>query len=233
MAGWRGHVIFIPLVFLLFAAARPAVAQEGAGKGIFATKQCGECHDTSGPLKVTSIADREKLKGPALWFAGSKFQEEWLKAWLAQPISIRGVKWGTLEKGDHQHPALTPEEANKVAAYLMTLTDQYVKTGVIPDGKKMLRSKQIEAKNLFEKKQACFACHKVKVGRSGRIVGGLTGPDLTSAGSRLKGDWVYSFLKSSQTYEPFGRMPVFGDKALNKLADKDLQLLAEYVANFK
>ncbi|MFQ5873252.1 MAG: c-type cytochrome [Dehalococcoidia bacterium] len=216
-------------------ATLPAQASLEGGKNIFAAKKCGDCHLTVGPSEVKSIADRLQQKGPDLWFAGSKFKAAWLQAWLEQPTPIRGTEWGGLKRGQQQHVHLTADEAAAVAAYLMTLTDSHTKTGVIKHRKRMPKSKQIKAKKLFEKAQACYACHKtpVKKGKKvRRVVGGFTGPTFVGASKRLQADWIYGFLKAPRTYEPFGRMPVYGDQATTKFSDKDLKLLAEYIASF-
>jgi cytochrome c551/c552 len=212
-----------------------ADASPEEGKKIFAAKKCGACHQTVGPSKVKSIADRGKQKGPDLWFAGSKLKIDWLQQWLEKPTPIRGTEWATLERGQQQHVRLAAGEAVAVAEYLMTLTDQYMKTGVIKEKKKMSRSKRLKAKKLFEMKQACYACHKTPIKRGKkirRIVGGFTGPTFVDAGKRLKGDWIYSFFKEPHTYAPFGRMPAYGDQAATKFSDKDLKLLAKYLLSF-
>lgn len=215
--------------------ALPAQSSPEEGKKIFTAKQCGACHQTAGPSKVKSIGDRLEQKGPDLWFAGSKFKAAWLREWLAKPTPIRGTEWGALEIGSNQHVRLSEPEAKAVAAYLMTLTDEYMKRGVVKERKRMPRSKRMRAKRLFEQKQACYSCHKTPVKRGKkvrRIVGGFTGPTFVGAGKRLKGDWIYSFLKEPQTYAPFGRMPVYGDQAATKFSDKDLKLLAQYILSF-
>src|SRR3972149_7480386 len=51
----------------------------GEGGQTFKAKKCADCHATSGPSKIASIEEWEKKKGPDLWFAGSKFNAEWLE----------------------------------------------------------------------------------------------------------------------------------------------------------
>lgn len=236
---WGFSAIFpVALVLSGLSAAffaLPAHGSPAEGKKLFAAKGCGGCHLTAGPSKVKSIADWRKRKGPDLWFAGSKFKAAWLPGWLKKPTPIRGTEWGTLKRGKTQHVGLSAGEAAAVAGYLMTLTDSGMKTGVIKKRKKMKRRKRLKAKKLFEKAQACYACHRTPVKRGKkvrRIVGGFTGPTLVAASKRLKADWIYSFLRKPQTYEPFGRMPVYGNKVAKKFSKKSLKLLAEYIASF-
>ncbi|MFQ5851310.1 MAG: c-type cytochrome [Candidatus Binatia bacterium] len=230
-----GTWLVITLILGAVLATSQSLAGSVEGEKIFKGKGCGGCHALTGPAKVKSIQDRLKRKGPDLWFAGSKFKEKWLNEWLKKPVAIRGVKWGTLEIGNEKHAGLSKNEAREVAAYLMTLVDKYTAKGVIKEGKKLSRSKRLKAKRLFEKKQACYSCHKTPVKKRKkvlRVIGGFTGPTFVDAGKRLRGDWIYSFLKEPQSYEPFGRMPVYGDKVQDKFSDKDLKLLAGYLLTF-
>lgn len=193
----------------------------GEGEGIFKAKKCNECHATSGPSKIASVEEWEKRKGPDLWFAGSKFNKEWLEKWMAAPKPIRGVKWNSLEPNTDKHPALSGKEADEVAEYLMSLKDKEVKSG----GANM-KVNRIQAKILFEKKNACYACHKVKSGA--KEIGGISGPTFVGAKDRLQPDWVAAFLKNPDRYEPKGRMPNF-----TYLSGTDIGALSGYTQHLK
>jgi len=101
----------------LLAATSPAWGAD-RGKDIFLKKGCGECHTIEGPEVRLPVTERHKLKGPTLWYAGSKFQPGYLGRWLVKPQAFRGVKWGTMDKGKAPHPALPPAEAQEVARFL-------------------------------------------------------------------------------------------------------------------
>jgi cytochrome c2 len=66
-----------------------ARADAAAGGETFKGNGCTDCHYTDGPAKEKTIDDQLAKKGPELWYAGSKFQQEWLQAWLAKPEPIR------------------------------------------------------------------------------------------------------------------------------------------------
>ena len=209
------------LVLLVFTAVMMGFVSTpmagGEGEGIFKAKKCSECHATSGPSKIATIEDWEKRKGPDLWFAGSKFQQAWLESWMAAPTPLRGVKWNTLEPNTEKHAALSGKEVHEVAEYLMSLKDKDVAAGAAnPNVSKP------QAKILFEKKNACNACHQVKSGS--KTMGGVSGPTFVGAKDRLQPDWVVSFLKVSNRYEPKGRMPNF-----SHLSDADVSTLAGYM----
>jgi cytochrome c551/c552 len=87
-----------------------------AGDAVFKDKNCNSCHYTTGPAQEKSIADQLAKKGPELWYAGSKFQNDWLVAWLQDPKPIRPMKYNSLtEKNAGDHPKLSAGEAGEVA----------------------------------------------------------------------------------------------------------------------
>ncbi|MFQ5784527.1 MAG: c-type cytochrome [Alphaproteobacteria bacterium] len=219
-----GFALTLACVHTPYAWADPA-----AGQKIFEANECGACHQTSGPVDIVPVAERSKIKGPPLWFAGSKFQPEWLIAWLEKPVPIFRVKYGTLIEAANGHPALSAADAADVGSYLMNLTDPEVKTGAVKM-KKLSRRKMFKGEKLFTKKQVCFGCHQFP-SRQGKI-GGFTGPSLVDAGKRLVGDWTYAFIKDPTRYYPNGRMPVYGDQAFEPFTEKELKLLVQYIGNF-
>ncbi len=189
------------------------------GKGIFASKNCGSCHQIQGPAAEKTFDDQLKKKGPELWYSGSKFKKEWLEEWLEKPATIRPLKYNSVtDKNTDKHPALSKKEADEVAEYLMTLTAKEVAKGtaeekVTPQGK-----------NLFIKRYSCVGCHSIKSGA--QKVGGVSGPDLSEAGKRLTADWVYAYLKEPKVFKPVKRMPVFVDI----INDNEMKTLAGFVA---
>ena len=225
----------LALVAGLGAGLAPAQnAGAGAGERLFAERGCAPCHAVLGPVPPLPVAEREAERGPGLWDAGSKFRPAWLRAWLEKPTPIRQVRYGSLEKGTNPHPALPAEEAAAIAAYLLTLRDPGVPSGLIPPGPP---PKPVERRALilFLKKQPCYTCHQVRIRKdqnvTPRVVGGFTGPSLVEAGRRLNGDWVYAFLKDTSRYTPNGRMPFFGEKPETRFSEQDYRDLAAFVAS--
>jgi len=206
----------------------PALADPAAGKTIFDAQNCGSCHAISGPVTAVAVEERSKLKGPPIWFAGSKFKPDWLVAWLQQPTPVRRVNYGSLDEVSNEHPALPAADAEQVVAYLSSLIDPETQTGLISK-EALPRRKMFRGEKLFTKKQVCFGCHEYpsKMGD----IGGFTGPTMVGAGQRLQGDWVYAFLKDPLHYYPNGRMPVYGEKAYEPYTDEELRLLSQYLSN--
>ena len=80
-------------VAVMALAVRPAsVGAQAPGSEL--TSQCASCHALTKPADAT--LDRLwSRKGPDLWYAGDKFNRDWLVAWLQKPTVIRpgGVLW--------------------------------------------------------------------------------------------------------------------------------------------
>lgn len=194
-----------------------------AGDAVFKGKNCNSCHYTAGPAQEKSIADQLAKKGPELWYAGSKFQKDWLVAWLQDPKPIRKLKYNSLsEKNAGDHPKLSAGEAGEVAGFLMGLTSDVVKAGVIK------AKYSPKAKVIFTKKMPCSGCHEYPDKR-GNISGGLSGPTLVGASTRLNPDWIYAYLANTKTFKPFRDMPDFA----GPLSDAQMKKVAAFVANFK
>lgn len=208
----------------IFVAAAPSgSADPAAGQAVFEAKGCTECHYTEGPAREKTIDDQLAKTGPELWYAGSKFQEEWLAAWLADPQPIRPMKFNSLtEENPGDHPALSGDEVASVSEFLMSLTSDEVEEGAVKP-KKSPKGRQI-----FTKKMPCSGCHQYP-GRRGKVTGGRTGPSLVNAGERLNPDWILAYLQKPKVFKPVKMMPIF----VGLLSDKDMLNVAKYVANFK
>ncbi len=216
--------LFIVVGLLLFSLFFVSTSS-AQGDKIFAEKKCGECHAVQGPSKISTIDERLKKNGPDLWFAGSKFNMEWLKEWLAKGDQIRSVKYSALspEPATDKHPALSGKEAEDVAVYLGTLIDKDIKTGSVKPGS----GNDKKVKKAFEKDFACYSCHKLKVGDD--TIGGVSGPTFVDAGKRLNADWINAYLANPDRYEPKGRSSKFNHISTPEV----LSGIADYIASFK
>jgi mono/diheme cytochrome c family protein len=208
---------------LLMLGAAPGRADPAAGAKVFNDKGCGDCHYTEGPAREKTIADQLAKKGPELWYAGSKFQKAWLEGWLGDPQPIRAMAFNSLtEKNQGDHPKLSGEEGGQVTEFLMSLTSDAVEAGAIKP------KKNVKGRLIFTKKMPCSGCHRYP-GRKGKVSGGLMGPTLVGAGTRLNPDWILAYLKKPGIFKPVKMMPVF----VGILSAKDMKNVATHVANFK
>lgn len=205
------------------ALAQPATA-ENAGD---LKTQCGACHALEKP--ATPTLDRLwTRKGPDLWYAGDKFNRDWLVQWLQAPTTIRpgGVLWFNHAKpGDPRdtidtaavpkHMAVSAAAAPGFADALMALKS----TGLMPT-----EPFKAEGQNLmmgamaFGKLRGCVACHQDKPDR-----GGLSGPQLYDAGKRLQANFVLAYTQDPQKFDRYVWMPRL------TLTPQDLQRITAYI----
>ncbi len=206
----------------MFLVATAGRADPAAGEKLFTDNKCNDCHYTQGPAKEKSIDDQLAKKGPELWYAGSKFQQPWLREWLADPKPIRPLKYNTLaEDNPGDHPKLSSADAGAMTDYLMTLTSSEVKKGSAGKGKK------VKGKLIFLKKMPCKGCHQYPKKKA--VKGGKSGPTLVGANKRLNPDWIYTYMMKPEVFKPVKMMPVFA----GLLNGKDVQNLITFIRKLK
>lgn len=189
---------------------------------------CGSCHALTKPADA-SFDRIWTRKGPDLWYAGDKFNPEWVTAWLQDPKPIRPAGYPyfkTVRKGEKHdevdpakilpHPKLTEAEATAATAALMALKGP---TDLVPaDGFKGGKVSARMGALSFNKLRGCAACHQGEDGK-----GGMSGPELTNAGARLRPDFIVAYIADPQRFDPHVWMPTL------KLNEKDLQRLTGYL----
>lgn len=196
---------------------------------------CAGCHTLTEPnYDALGIAGRAERKGPPLYFAGNKFRLDWLEAWLQEPTQLRpaGVyppaHTQTTADGDvidtsslEEHAALTKAQAEKVAAYLMTLKpfDERIDAVDYEPGKISVRMGQMN----FAKFNNCIGCHQDEPG-----YGGVSGPELYTAWSRMQPAFLASYISDPVRWDPHTLMSGgnLNDAAVTKLVDY-LKVIAE------
>ncbi|MEQ1582811.1 MAG: c-type cytochrome, partial [Candidatus Nitrotoga sp.] len=114
------------------------------------------------------------------------------------------------------HIALSKADATSVAAELMKMkphddliAKEKIEPGTIP--------KQM-GEMAFTKFLGCMACHLIEP-----EYGGLSGPELYTAAKRLQPQYMSSFIRSPQAWEPKSMMP-------NKnLSEVNIQKMVHYL----
>lgn len=212
------------------AIAGPAMAKSGQE---ILQQQCVACHAITKPTdqSLQRLWDR---KGPDLYYAGVKFNRDWLEAWLQNPTTIRpgGVMYAKVVKGSADKTAdtidtskLTPhmklEKADAAA-----VTDALMKLGgdlgLVEKGAFKNGPPNSMASMLFSKLRGCASCHSASPG-----TGGQSAPEMVDAGARLQPDYVVAYTKDPQKFDPHIWMPTLD------LTDADIQKLTGYIATLK
>lgn len=206
--------------------AAPVLAVENAGAELLKS-QCISCHAVSKP-ESAGLDHLWERKGPDLHYAGNKFKQAWLEKWLQDPVRIRpaGVLYTRHIKGGDKedvvdestltpHVKLAKAEAEAVAEALMALTvPDLVDKGAFKGEKVSMTMGGM----FFGKLRGCGACHMAKPDS-----GGSSGPELYTASERLQADYIYSYTKDPQKFDPRIWMPTL------RLAEPDLQRLTGYI----
>lgn len=196
---------------ILFATLMGLAGTVWAADGML-QKDCASCHNLSHPAVQTLKAAFAK-KGPDLSYAGNKYRQAWLVTWLQKPVRIRpaGMYYGSHikpgVKSDEidtttlaNHVALSQADATAIADELMKLKphDDLIAKEKIEPG---TITKQMGEMN-FDKFWGCMACHLIEP-----EYGGLSGPELYTAAQRLQPEFMASFIRNPQAWEPKTWMP--------------------------
>jgi mono/diheme cytochrome c family protein len=218
--------IFTFLVLIGFAGTGAGAADEGSA---ILTQRCAGCHNLTGPAPQ-SLKELWARKAPDLFYAGNKFRAEWLRAWLQKPTRIRPagefyadhIRSG--EKGDEidpttlePHLALSAADADAATQALMRLKahDDLIAAEKIEPG---TISKSM-GEMAFDKFLGCMACHEIEPG-----YGGLSGPELYTAARRLQPEFIASYIRSPQAWDPKIWMPN------KRVSDANIQKMVHYLS---
>lgn len=218
------------------------IALLGVSTSVFADtlkKDCVSCHNITGPA-ASSVKELRAKKGPDLFYAGNKYRQEWLVSWLQKPQRIRpaGMFYGDhIKPGDKsdeidvstlkEHVALSKEDAMEVATELMQLKphDDLIAKEKIEPGTITKQAGEM----VFDKFWGCMACHLIEP-----EYGGLSGPEMYTAAQRLQPEYMASFIRNPQAWQPKTWMPNKGvsEGNIQKLVHY-LQALSQESANAK
>jgi mono/diheme cytochrome c family protein len=212
---------------LAAGALLTGMASHAAGGAAILQKDCAGCHNLTGPAPATLEALKAR-KGPDLFYAGNKYRREWLAKWLQNPQRIRpsgmlyvnhvkpGAKHDEIDTSQlADHAKLVPADAAAVADALMKLRahDDLIAKEKIEAGTISTQMGEM----VFDKFSGCLACHLVEP-----EYGGVSGPELYTAAERLTPEFIASFTRNPQAWDPKTWMP-------NKhISDQNLQKLVRY-----
>ena len=141
--------------------------------------------------------EEENRRGPrgASVEGWSKVSRKWLVKWLMNPR-------GYLPKAKMPNFHLHPQEANALAAYVMTFKDKAI------DALPNMKGDHDAGAIIFRESQ-CIICHVTREDSQGNGVGGVIGPDLRKVGNKVNVRWLTTFLKNPHAFYPHTKMPRF------------------------
>ncbi len=222
-----GKWLLLTLALFSLVTASPAHAGD---LDLLNKHNCSSCHALTGPAPST-LAALWQRKGPDLFYAGNKYRQEWLETWLQNPKRIRpagmfymnhikpGPKRNMVDTSSlSQHLQLNSSDAKSIAATLATLKEN----------RSLIQNEKHDPKlspgplgeMMFDKIYGCMACHQIEPG-----FGGLSGPEVYTAGTRLKAEFMLSYIRSPQAWDTKVWMPNA------HLPDNNIQKLVNYMIN--
>ena len=224
-------VVLIALMTITLGA--PALVLADAEQIL--VSQCASCHALERPdYEALGRGERLTRKAPPLYYAGNKYREPWLLNFLQTPGRLYAAGYFPDHKllesaqGDVpnesalvSHIRLSQEDSLEVTNYLMGLRpfDELIDNDSYSDGSVSMRMGAMD----FRKFKGCDACHQ-----DAEDNGGLSGPHLYDAWTRLQPKYIASFLKNPLQWDPNTLMPVpqMNEQAAHKLVDY-LKVLGE------
>lgn len=190
----------------------PQAPKLNEGRQLAETYGCYGCHKVQG-------FDRWKA-GPGLTHVQSKLEQDWIVRWLHNPKEFRPST--KMPRVFHLSNTSDPASAQKndaaiagIAAYLMKNSDPVTLTPPPVKGDAKTGEKLIQT-------LGCAGCHTV----AGQAAN-QHGPELSGLGSKVKPEWLYSWLKNPKAYHPETRMPSL------RLTDEEAANISAYLLSFR
>lgn len=194
----------------------PMADELNKGRELIENYGCYACH------KIEGWEHLEK-PGPSLHKITSKvLSVEWLKNWIWSPFSFnpKSRMPHFFDQPNNSNPEFKVRnyaEVNAMTEYIVSKAKPYkpfakYNTGNAENGKQLIQT------------IGCVGCHQVEgIDDKWNMVGQRKGPYLTNLGSKVNPDWLVSWLKQPNHYDPSTIMPSF------RLTDKEANDIAAYL----
>ncbi len=187
----------------------PQADKLNQGRKLAETYGCFGCH------KVEGFENRWKV-GPSLLNVQSKLDKEWMTRWLQNPKTFRpSTKMPQLF---HLGNTSSPQDKEMNYAAIEGIVTYLAKnSGTVALDKPPVEG-NIESGEKLVKAVGCLGCHT-----AGGVSANNFGPELSGLGSKVKPEWLYSWLKDPKHYSPNTRMPNL------RLSDQEAADIAAYL----
>lgn len=152
------------------------------GRQRIAAAGCVACHDLPG-------FSPDEIQAPHLSSVGYKVRPDWVRSWLADPKTY-------LPRARMPNFRLQKQEIEDLNAFLLS---QRETAPLDSSGVDWSKADSEHGRILFGEAR-CLSCHMVD------DRGGLLGPDLSRVGSKVRRDWLFSFIKDPMHDQPDTRM---------------------------
>jgi len=204
---------------LAFGANGIATAADSGEKTV--KSLCVQCHRIEG-----KPAPRKTKNAPDLIWAGNKYRQDWLVAWLQNPeFKHYPVGYDFRPERKKPHLALPAEQAKAAAEFLAKQRDARIKVGVMKAG----TPEQLARGEKLYREHGCQNCHLTPANTPKGYVGGTSSTSLLKLNERLNPDWVYRFNQNPDDFEPNSGAYI----PKPPLPDEDIYAITAFMMTFK
>jgi mono/diheme cytochrome c family protein len=196
----------------------PQADKLNKGRRLIAEYGCYNCHKIKGWEGLPK-------SGPILTKISSKISKEFAKNWIWSPRVFNPKSrmpsfFGQSNNSSPEFMKKNMAEVNAMVDYIWAKSKDYqavyrYNVGNAENGKELIGS------------IGCIGCHQVEGIESSLKSGTKFGPYLTGLGSKLDPDWLVTWLKKPNHYNPNSRMPSL------RLTDSEANDIATYLLNSK
>ena len=230
----KKNTIYLLLIVLVWFQLNVETKASETGEGVY-QQTCASCHSISDNSNMT-LLERLNEKAPTLYYAGNKFNHKWLENWLQSPKKLRPGGYFFLnnvkvtDEGDvidesqlKPHINVNLEQAKLLTEFLM-LQKPKTELAALEDVTFKKVNRTLGEKD-FHKFKGCGSCHQDEDG-----YGGVSGPELYTATSRLQAEFISSYIRNPEKWDPKTLMPNrhLNDVSINKLLNY-LNVISEQV----
>ena len=190
------------------------------GLSVFEKAGCHACH------QVDRWNDATK-PGPSLYHMASKTDKNWTYKWIIEPRSFRHNTWMPhfFKKGNNSSSEdliRTEQEVLAITEYLFSTSKKYETVSINKSG-------DYDSGRTLVNSLGCKGCHQIQPEPDPNYsptIQGIRmeqGPNLIGLGSKVKEDWLLSWLKNPYSYHEDTKMPNL------RITDQEAKDIAAYL----
>ncbi|MBI3312794.1 MAG: c-type cytochrome [Candidatus Omnitrophica bacterium] len=187
----------------------PQAPKLNEGRRLATTFGCLGCHEAKGLTPAWKV-------GPSLVHVQSKLDQDWIVRWLHNPKEFRAST--NMPQIFHLGNTSDPESKTKSDAAIAGIATYLIKNSEPVSLQTPADKGNPEIGERLVKELGCLGCHTV-----GEMKANDHGPELSGLGSKVKADWLFTWLKNPKHYSPTTRMPDL------RLSDEEASNIASYL----
>ena len=171
----------------------PQAPKLNEGRRLAGTFSCFGCHKIKGFESYWET-------GPGLLHVQSKLQQDWIVRWLQNPKAFRPST--KMPRLFHLSNTSDPDSADKNNALIAGIAHYLIKNSEPVSLENVPGKGDPETGKKLVETLGCLGCHS-----AGDKQANDHGPELLNLGSKVKPEWLYSWLKNPKAYHAGTRMP--------------------------